>query len=137
MIRLDKNLRGFINKNVKNKKGKKEHDDTMKSGRMKELPLKDLNLMLDLNDKEYTQEVEGPVTVGNWARTRRQRILKALSFDSEPFDIFDPCYSSELSSKSSNWDLTNIALDDISGIQKQMLNFTSSPHHSVSFRSHG
>ena len=74
--------------------------------------------MLDLNDKEYMQEVEGPVTVGNWARTRRQRIVRDLSFDSEAFDIFNPCYSSDYSSKSSNWDLTNIALDDISGIQK-------------------
>ena len=72
MIKLDKNLRNFLIENHKSKKTEKEQDDTVKSTKMmKELPLKDLNLMLDLNDKEYTQEVEGPVTVANWARTRR------------------------------------------------------------------
>lgn len=37
----------------------------------------------------------GPVTALNWARTRRQRVLRKISFDSSTFDIYDPKFSSE------------------------------------------
>ena len=36
----------------------------------------------------------GPVTIINWAQTRRQKIIQDLSFESEAFDVFKPNISS-------------------------------------------
>ena len=35
------------------------------------------------------------VTIDKWARTRRQRILQNISFESEVFNIYDPNFSSD------------------------------------------
>lgn len=51
------------------------------------LTFDNLNL---LNDKH-----EGNVTIERWARTRRQRIIKDISFESEVFNIYDPKFSSD------------------------------------------
>lgn len=51
------------------------------------LTFDNLNL---LNDK-----FEGEVTITHWAKTRRQRILKDLSFESEVFNIYDPKFTSD------------------------------------------
>ena len=39
--------------------------------------------------------MEGPVSISNWARTRKQKILRDLSFESNDFDIYQPYFSSE------------------------------------------
>ena len=41
------------------------------------------------------QKYEGNVTIERWARTRRQRIIKDISFESEVFNIYDPKFSSD------------------------------------------
>ena len=38
---------------------------------------------------------EGKVSINNWALTRRQRIVHALSFESQTYDIYDPYFSSD------------------------------------------
>lgn len=37
----------------------------------------------------------GPVTMVNWARTRKQKIVMETSFESEEFDIYNPKFSSD------------------------------------------
>jgi len=39
--------------------------------------------------------MEGPVSINNWARTRKQKIIRDLSFESNAFDIYEPYFSSE------------------------------------------
>lgn len=36
-----------------------------------------------------------PITITNWARTRAQKIIRDTSFESDSFNIYDPCFSSE------------------------------------------
>jgi hypothetical protein len=54
--------------------------------------------MLDDFHKEFQaadkEEFKGAVTITNWAISRRQRIVRDISFDSEHFDIFNPEFSS-------------------------------------------
>lgn len=44
---------------------------------------------------------EGKVHINNWAVTRRQRVLMAISFESKEHDIYDPQYSSDEGRKKS------------------------------------
>lgn len=55
------------------------------------LTFDNLNLMTD--------KLEGNVTVNHWARTRRQKILRDTSFESETFNIYNPIFSSDEESK--------------------------------------
>ena len=40
-------------------------------------------------------EEEGPVTIFNWARTRAQKIIRDISFESDQYNIYSPHFSSE------------------------------------------
>ena len=52
--------------------------------------------MFEFKDQFDLDDVfEGAVTIINWARTRRQRIILATSFDSQEYDVYDPAFSSE------------------------------------------
>jgi hypothetical protein len=39
--------------------------------------------------------LEGKVSVSKWARNRRQRIVRDISFDSDVHNIYEPVFSSE------------------------------------------
>lgn len=55
-------------------------------------------LLLDKEDEYF----DGEVSIQNWARTRRQRILKNLSFESKEYNIYNPNFSSQNSQISRN-----------------------------------
>ena len=40
-------------------------------------------------------DFEGPVTIINWTKTRRQRIVNAQLYDSIDYDIYAPEFSSD------------------------------------------
>lgn len=53
-----------------------------------------------LEDEDFGEvDLLGPdhdkVTIDRWAKTRRQRVLMNISFESTPHNIYDPMYTSE------------------------------------------
>jgi len=48
-----------------------------------------------LKVEEEESIIQGPVTLQNWARTRKQKILLETSFESKEFDIYNPKFSSD------------------------------------------
>ena len=53
---------------------------------------------MDLDRRsESDHEFKGPVTITNWARTRAQRIIRDISFETQQYDIYDPYFSSQSS----------------------------------------
>lgn len=56
-----------------------------------------MSFNVDEEQNPFAEEVyfEGELSYKNWARTRRQRIMQHISFESDVHDIYDPKYSSD------------------------------------------
>ena len=51
--------------------------------------------LITLNGILEGNYLDEPVTIKRWARTRRQKILEEISFESEVHNIYDPRFSSD------------------------------------------